>query len=187
MEKQLNFLKGFKPIFSEKNKINHLRTPKEISKVTPIHIFVDGAARNNPGPAGAGIYVTFNDKPVIEKGFHLGKKTNNQAEYLALLLSIFLVNDLIVTKKIINPHLIITSDSELLIRQMYGSYKIKNPTLTEIRKIIDKLLGGKRYTLHHVLREKNKIADKLANKGIDSKNPLPKSFVELLTSNQIFL
>jgi len=188
MDKQLSFLKAFNPLFSVQNKPALKKTqPKETFKVTPIHIFVDGASRNNPGPAGAGVYITLNDKPEIEKGFYLGEKTNNQAEYLALLLSIFLVNDLIVNKKIKNPHLIITSDSELLIRQMYGSYKIKNPVLSDLRKIIDKLLVGKRYTFHHVLREKNKIADKLANKGIDSKTDLPKSFVELLESNQISL
>lgn len=102
-----------------------------------IEIFVDGAARGNPGPAGAGIFITQADKELVKSGFFLGKKTNNQAEYLALALALFLLK-----KQIKNPEkIIITSDSELLIKQMRGEYQVKNPILFQIKNLIHSMLA----------------------------------------------
>ena len=70
-------------------------------------LFIDGAARNNPGPAGAGIYITKNDKPFKKDGYYLGKKTNNQAEYGALLVGLFYVTQHLEP----HDHLDIISDS----------------------------------------------------------------------------
>ena len=144
------------------------------AKIEQWRIFVDGAARNNPGPAGAGIYITAGDETICERGYYLGKKTNNQAEYLALLLALLITNKEIKKRKISNPKLVITSDSELLVKQMNKVYRVKNKELQKIKSVIDELLEDKSYVVKHVLREKNKIADKLANKGIDSKKSPPK-------------
>src|SRR5690349_12915959 len=79
-------------------------------------LFIDGAARNNPGKAGAGIYILKNDQEVCKEGFYLGVKTNNQAEYAALLVGLYYI------KQYIEPHdhLDIISDSQLLVRQFNG-------------------------------------------------------------------
>lgn len=145
-------------------------------------IFVDGAARGNPGPAGCGIYVV-QDKlqdEVIKKGFYLGEKTNNQAEYLALLLAIFLVKKKQKELNLKNVTLIIHSDSELMVRQMGGFYKVKNPTLQHIKNLIEGMLSNLTHKFIHIMREKNKIADRLANLGVDKKVQLPKDFLEFI-------
>lgn len=149
------------------------------------NIFIDGASRNNPGPSGAGIYITHNSETIWKKGYDLGLKTNNQAEYLALLLALFLTEHELKSDRTPHPHLIITSDSELLVRQMKGRYRVRNKELAKIKQIIDRLLKDKSYTIKHVVREKNKIADKLANKGIDTKHQPPPAFLALLANHDI--
>jgi len=150
-----------------------------------ITIFVDGAARNNPGPAGAGVYVTHNGETWIEQGFFLGSKTNNQAEYLALALAIFLTKNEITKRSLNDAHLAFTSDSELLVKQMKGAYKVKNPELQKIKSLVNSLLQNISYTTRHVLREENKTADQLANVGIDKKQPLPVGFLTLLADHDV--
>lgn len=160
---------------------------KATSPVEEWDIFIDGAARGNPGLSGVGIFVTKKSdlSVLIKKGFFINHKTNNQAEYLALLLAIFLISEkqkeLNLKKLILN----INSDSELLVKQMLGIYKIKNKTLLQIKKIIDMLLINFSYNFVHILREKNKIADKLANLGIDKRISLPTSFLNFVASLNI--
>lgn len=146
-------------------------------------LYVDGAARNNPGPAGAGVYLVKNDELFLKKGFFLGSKTNNQAEYLALLLGIYLL------KPHVHSHdtLLIISDSLLLVRQIKGEYKIKNTELRLLHAIALHMLHQMRYECCHVLREDNKEADKMANFGIDKKNPVPDSFITLLRQHEVIL
>jgi ribonuclease HI len=144
-------------------------------------IHIDGAARGNPGPAGAGIYVTYQNTPILKKGIYLGQKTNNQAEYLALVLAILFVETWCEKEGIKNPFLAFFSDSELLVRQMSGIYKIKNPALVELKKFIDVSLQTYSHKFTHVLREKNKDADKLANLGIDKKTKPPTVFSKILS------
>ena len=168
MEKQLSFFK------ETKTSNNH-----------KWEVFVDGASRNNPGPAGAGIYITKDNAKIIKDGFYLGKKTNNQAEYLALTLALFLLNKELEKQEEQKTSITITSDSELLIKQMNGEYKVKNPELGRIKGLIDQLLEEKNCKFKHVLREENVIADKLANNGIDDKKKLPARFIDLLTRHGI--
>jgi len=146
-------------------------------------VFFDGASRNNPGPAGAGLYILKDGKPFLKNGFYLGIKTNNQAEYLGLLLGVFYA------KKQMAPCdiLLIISDSQLLVRQMEGVYKVKNPELRPMFQLANRLLSGINYSVLHVLRDENKDADEMANIGIDKKNKLPKDFVDMLHENQIIL
>ena len=139
------------------------------------HLFVDGAARNNPGPAGAGIYLTKHQKKELALGFFLGTKTNNQAEYLALLIGLILT-----LPKIGSDHLQIVSDSLLLVNQLNGIYRVKNPELQILHHKALKLLANISYDVVHVLREKNKFADEMANFGIDNQITLSYEIKEKL-------
>lgn len=149
---------------------------------TNLQVFIDGASRGNPGHAGAGIFITQGDKELIKTGIYLGLKTNNQAEYLALALAAFFLKNL---PEIEKYKVLIISDSELLVRQMQGQYKIKNEILLDLKFLIDKLLSNVHFKIEHVLREKNKIADKLANEGINKKNGIPAEFIKLLVEHGI--
>ena len=131
------------------------------------NLYIDGASRNNPGESGVGIFILKNDKKFLEHSFYLGIKTNNQAEYLALLLGLTLL------KSYLNPEdrIEIISDSELLIKQINGQYAVKNHELKKLYQDVKHLLLNLNYKAIHVLRQNNKVADKLANKAIDEKIP----------------
>lgn len=144
-------------------------------------LFIDGAARNNPGPAGAGIFILKDTIPVYKNGFFLKKKTNNQAEYLALLVGLFILKQYMQT----NDHASIASDSQLLVRQIQGQYKVKNPDLIKLFNVATRIIPVRSFTIRHIMREENEQADSMANHGIDIKNPLPDDFITLLHSYDI--
>lgn len=127
--------------------------------------FSDGGARGNPGPAGIGA-VLFNDKNEIveELSFYLGETTNNQAEYRALIMVMKKAQSLGATE--LECYL----DSELVVKQLNREYKVKNkdlaPLFLEVHNIS---LSFKKVSFHHVPREKNSIADGLANQAMDRK------------------
>ena len=167
--KQLNFLQS---------------DPSEgVTKSGVWHLYVDGAARNNPGPAGAGLCLFKDGKTVFKKGFFIGSRTNNQAEYYALLLGLFFAREH-VTKQ---DHLEIFADSQLLVRQINGEYKVKDAELKLLQHAAFKLLMSFNYTIQHVMREDNAHADEMANAGIDEKVKLPDSFITLVQSYGIKL
>ncbi|HBS48551.1 TPA: ribonuclease H [Candidatus Dependentiae bacterium] len=144
-------------------------------------IYTDGACRGNPGLSGAGIYLENLTGKKISKCFYLGEKTNNQAEYLALALAIFLLKSEMVSKPDQELKITIISDSELLVRQIKGLYKVRDLTLKCLKNLIFYLLEGVVFEVKHVLRENNKKADALANKAIDEKKEkIPLKFVMLL-------
>ena len=131
--------------------------------------FTDGASRGNPGESGIGIVLKDIKGRKISTTFgYIGKGTNNVAEYKALIACLSLV------EKIDCDHLIVHSDSELLVRQMKGEYKIKDAVLKTYAHRVRTKLGKApfRFEIKHVLREQNKEADELANLGIDSKTPV---------------
>lgn len=140
-------------------------------------IFIDGAARGNPGLAGAGIQIV-SSKEEVREAFFLGEKTNNQAEYLSLLLALFIFKQKFDFKDV---YLIICSDSELLVRQLCGFYKVKNPILIRLKDIVERILKGIPHKIVHITREKNKVADKLANVGIDKEKKIPTNFFRFLS------
>lgn len=144
-------------------------------------LFIDGASRNNPGPAGGGLFLLKSDEPVEKRGFFLGKKTNNQAEYFALLLGIFYLKRHVCKGDLV----LIVSDSQLLVRQMKGEYKVKNTELKPLNKLARSLLRDVAHNVVHVLREENKEADALANEGLDKKRKPPQQFLDLLQQNKI--
>lgn len=142
-------------------------------------IFIDGAARNNPGPAGAGIYILKNNAVVLTKGFYLGAKTNNQAEYIALLLGLYFLKKLVVAS---HDLVAIYSDSQLMVSQLNGVYQIKNSDLKKYYVIAKDFLHHYNYQINHILRHKNTEADALANKGIDDAIVLPQDFIMMMQS-----
>jgi len=168
--KQLTFLSG--PTESAVKKPSDSRSWQ---------MFIDGASRNNPGPSGAGFCLKQQDETVCEQGFFLGFRTNNQAEYLALLIGVFFVHEFVDKK----DSLVVYSDSQLLVRQMNGQYKISNPLLKTMQKLAYEMLRGYNVTFCHVYRENNVRADFLANRGIDKKVPLPKRFLDIVSQHEI--
>ena len=147
------------------------------------HLYTDGASRGNPGPAGLGAVLMRDGKVVAKKGCHAGKRTNNQAEYLALLLGLYLVQEHAKP----NDQLSVFADSELLVRQMLGAYKVRNEALKPLQQCAYQLLMPYEYGVYHIYREENQLADDCANAGIDKKVPLPTGFLKLLRDHAITL
>ncbi|MBS1986518.1 ribonuclease HI family protein [Candidatus Dependentiae bacterium] len=155
--------------------------PKPIFSIWKLS--VDGASRNNPGPSGAGVHIVRDDLVAQTYGVFLGKKTNNEAEYLALLLGLFELKKLLQHGDLV----VIISDSQLLVRQINGLYKVKEPRLQQLHALAKKLLSDMHYNVSHVLREDNTAADALANKGIDTKTSAPAPFIQFLHHHAVSL
>ena len=144
-------------------------------------LFIDGAARNNPGPAGAGFYLLKDDQPVEKQGFFIGSKTNNQAEYFALLFGLFFLKKHLCKGDLV----LIISDSQLLVRQLQGQYRVKNVELKPMHRLAKDFLQDVSHNVVHVLREENVQADALANLGIDKKRKPPTEFLNVLRDYEI--
>ena len=122
--------------------------------------FVDGGARGNPGPAGAGAVLT-GEKPFTVSEY-LGETTNNVAEYTALVLLLRKALELGYDE------LEVFADSELMVRQINGQYKVKDAKLRELFfQATEYIARLKKFSLTHIPREKNKEADHLVNEAID--------------------
>jgi len=125
-------------------------------------IFTDGGARGNPGPAGIGVVIKSSGKTVKAYGKYIGETTNNQAEYRAL------VSALESAKEMGATEVEIFMDSELVVKQLKGEYKVRDAELAPLYLKIHNLRAGfKKFFVAHVRREKNKEADKLVNDAID--------------------
>ncbi len=136
-----------------------------------LHAHIDGGARGNPGPAAIGV-VVHDDKGALlyEEGSYIGRATNNEAEYRALikLLEVCATDPLI--KGSGASVLRIACDSLLIVNQVLGEWKIKEPRLQELYNEVQqkkKLLNGLTPRIRHVRREENKDADKLVNRALD--------------------
>ena len=148
----------------------HLTTPNRYTQPVPIPFdtpwvsaHCDGGARGNPGPAGFGVLIQSASGEVLaELSEYLGVRTNNYAEYAGLLASLdyALANH--------HPRLRVTSDSELMVKQIQGKYQVKSPDLRPLydqaKQKIARLEG---FEIVHALRHKNKDADRLANQAMD--------------------
>lgn len=137
-------------------------------KKKTLKIYIDGGSRGNPGSSAcAAVIYDEKNNLISEEGRFLGKATNNFAEYSALHLA------LQTAKKLGAETLYIYSDSELLVKQYNGEYKIKDPKLASMMDIIaEELKAFKEVRLSHISRNLNKIADKLVNNLLDSKSKL---------------
>jgi ribonuclease HI len=126
--------------------------------------YVDGAARYNPGPAGAGVYVESDGSRPAEELFEaLGSTTNNVAEYRALILALRRAEELQA------DDVEIFSDSRLMVEQMNGRFRVKAPHLKLLLgEAAQRARRFRKFTLRHIRREENVLADRLANLGADA-------------------
>jgi probable phosphoglycerate mutase len=123
---------------------------------------IDGGSRGNPGPAGYGVHIEQSDGTIVDLKEALGIATNNIAEYRGLLAALTWA----VTHGVERFH--IRSDSELLVKQLQGRYRVKNPGLQPLYEQARGLLRQiRQVTFEHVRREFNKDADRLANEAMD--------------------
>lgn len=124
--------------------------------------YIDGGARGNPGPAGYGVYIQLPDGTTEELHGGLGVATNNVAEYNGLLAALRWAADHGHTR------VRIKADSELLVKQMRGEYKVKNAGLQPLAAQAHQLVGRlESVSFEHVRREQNTDADRLSNVGMD--------------------
>jgi ribonuclease HI len=129
----------------------------------PVVIHTDGAARGNPGPAAYSFILSQPGQSDIEEKAYLGETTNNVAEYMALIKSLAKAKALGIRKAIVN------SDSELMIKQMRGEYKVRNAGLMDLYQEADALRRSfQSVEFRHVRREANKRADQLCNQALDA-------------------
>lgn len=129
-----------------------------------VNLYTDGGARGNPGPAAAGVVVIEDGELVACKSKYLGETTNNQAEYQALILGLKLL------RKDFGDYLTVVAhlDSELVVKQLNGEYKVKNaeilPRYTEVKKLAQEF---EKVSFVHIPRAKNHQADALVNECLD--------------------
>jgi ribonuclease HI len=124
---------------------------------------VDGGARGNPGPAGYGVAIQdAAGRPVAQLSEYLGHRTNNYAEYQGLLAALrYAAENRIKALKVV-------SDSELMVRQMKGIYKVRHPELRKLYEEAQLLVRRlERFEIRHAMREHNQVADRLANEAMD--------------------
>jgi len=126
-------------------------------------IYIDGASKGNPGRAGAGVWVTNGEgEKLLAFSRYLGHKTNNEAEYWALLLG------LREAKRLEGKSIRIFTDSELIERQIKGLYRVKNLNLRTLhQKAIQALSHFPSFEIESIPRERNREADRLANEAIE--------------------
>ncbi|RQG91599.1 reverse transcriptase-like protein [Natrarchaeobius halalkaliphilus] len=126
------------------------------------HVYFDGAARGNPGPAAIGWVIVTGDGIVGEGNDRIGRATNNQAEYEALIAALEAARDYGYDE------IHVRGDSELVVKQVRGEYDTNNPELRERRVSVHELLSAfDEWTLEYVPREVNGRADGLANEALD--------------------
>jgi ribonuclease HI len=140
-----------------------MHAPSSLPAFDGLIAYCDGGSRGNPGPAGFGVYIQDSAGQVVaELSQYLGKHTNNFAEYSGLLAALeFSISNNYRSLRVI-------SDSELMVKQMKGQYRVNSPELRplyeEARRRVSQL---DRFQIDHVLREKNRHADRLANLAMD--------------------
>lgn len=134
-----------------------------------ITIHTDGGARGNPGPAGIGVVI---EAPEIEKkkfGEYIGKTTNNEAEYQALIFALKKIKQLVSSEKLAGNTIECYADSELMVKQLNGEYKVREPSIQkffiEIWNL--KLDLGVPISFNHIPRSKNAEADEMVNQALD--------------------
>jgi ribonuclease HI len=134
-----------------------------------LHAFTDGASRGNPGESGIGLVVKdARGNTLYSTHGYIGISTNNRAEYIALLTLLERMKGVRCTK------LLVHSDSELMVRQVNGQYKVRDIEMRKYHRKVTELIAGfvSPVELKHIPREKNADADSLANLAIDERTIL---------------
>ena len=130
-------------------------------------MFTDGGARNNPGPAAIGVWIPTLDK---KYGEYIGEKTNNVAEYEALIFGLKKIKSLVGKEKTKKTSVECFLDSELVVKQLNHEYKLKEEYIQKNFILIwNLMLDFQKVIFSHIMREENKIADALVNEALDEK------------------
>lgn len=142
----------------------------------------DGAARGNPGPASLGVVIyDETGAEVVIFSHPLGDLTNNQAEYRALVMALRLSGRLSEVGLLPATDIQIRLDSELIVKQIQGHYKVKNEGLRPFYKeCMAELAKFPKWSIGHVRREQNRRADELANAALDGRDPYTRAQREML-------
>jgi ribonuclease HI len=130
-------------------------------------VYIDGGSRGNPGPAGYGVVIQDGaGKTVHTLSESIGKATNNVAEYRALVAALeYVLNQ-------DTSRLQVYCDSELVVRQMQGRYRVQSPDLKPLHALARQLAGRlEQFRIQHLPREQNRLADRLANEAMDGDAP----------------
>ena len=154
--------------------------PRGTSTSSLVTANIDGGARGNPGPAAYGILLrTADGSTLVAAGKYVGRATNNVAEYYGLIAALDAATQQGVRR------LRVESDSELLVRQMQGRYRVKSPDLRPLHERAERMARGfEHFEIAHVPREKNREADRLVNAALDGeKGEARKSEIENRTES----
>ena len=140
--------------------------------MTKIIVYTDGASRGNPGPSAIGVAICdAKGRALKEYSKAIGKATNNEAEYQAVIFALKKVRALYGKNKIRNYEIEIKSDSELLVSQLSGNYKIKKPHIQKLFiEVWNLMIDFGKVNFKSIPREQNKLADDLANQALGAKN-----------------
>ncbi|MFC1594900.1 ribonuclease HI family protein [Patescibacteria group bacterium] len=133
-------------------------------------IYTDGGSRGNPGPAAIGVVIENGQREVLKKyGEKIGEKTNNEAEYEAIIFALKKAKQLFGKEKTKKMNIDMYMDSELVASQLSGKYKIEEERLFPyFIKIWNLKFDFGKITFNHILRNKNKEADRMLNEALDS-------------------
>lgn len=134
-----------------------------------IVVFTDGGARGNPGPAAVGVVIKDDNGGLIKSyGETIGDRTNNEAEYEAVIFALRKIKALLGKEKIKKTEIAVNLDSQLVTSQLNGEYKVEEEKLSSLFIKVHNLkidFGGVKF--HHIAREKNREADRLVNEALD--------------------
>ncbi len=140
-----------------------------MAKAEKLIVYTDGGARGNPGPAALGVVISDQKGNLIkEYGEALGVKTNNEAEYAAVIFALKKIKALFGKEKIKKMHIDMKMDSEFVMKQLNGEYKIEEERMFPLFVAVWNLrMDFGKVTFSHVPREKNRAADRLVNMALD--------------------
>lgn len=132
-----------------------------------IKMYTDGGSRNNPGPAAVGVWIETLGK---KYGEYIGEKTNNEAEYEALIFGLKKIKSLVGKEKTKKTEVECYLDSELVVKQLNHEYKLSEKHIQDLFiKVWNLMLDFQKVSFYHIMREKNSIADKLVNEALDAR------------------
>lgn len=142
-----------------------------MSNIPEYTMHTDGGSRGNPGPAASGFVIEGDDICPIHEGQCLGVATNNVAEYSAAILGLRRLKTTIGAERALIAHVHVKSDSELLVKQVNGQYKVKDG---ELKKLFVDLYNARqdfaKVVFSHIRREQNQEADRMVNDALDREN-----------------
>ncbi len=137
-----------------------------------IIMYTDGGSRNNPGPAAIGVWIETLDKKYSE---YIGERTNNEAEYEALIFGLKKIKQLLGKEKLKITDIECLLDSELVVKQLNHQYKLKEKRIQDFfLEIWNLMLDFHSVSFIHIPREKNTVADRLVNEALDNRRKIVK-------------